>query len=83
MQQRQPRSRAIGVAHLDRCWCEQEAEAEPKISRNSLDNLKVVEDITSFLGSDQREQPSVARAGFRTKGPQIGAIFPGHSPRRS
>lgn len=29
------------------------------ISRNSLDNLKVVEDITSFLGSDLREQPSV------------------------
>ena len=83
MQQRRPRSKAIGVAHLDRCRREREAKAEPKISGNSLNNLKVVEDINSLLGSDQREQPSVARAGFRTKGPQIGAIFPGHSPRRS
>ena len=83
MQQRQPRSRAIGVGGFGRCRREWKAKAVPKISRNSLDNLKVVEDITSFLGSDQREQPSVARAGFRTKGPQIGAIFPGHSPRRS
>lgn len=65
MQQRQPRSRAIGVAHLDRCRREREAKAEPKISGNSLDNLKVVEDINSLLGIDQCEQHSVARAGIR------------------
>lgn len=65
MQQRHPRSIAMGVRGFGRCRREWKAKAVPKISRISPDNLKVVEDPPSHGWTFQK---SVEYAQVRSGG---------------